>query len=115
MTLRDPEIVEVLADKPELLALADAFAETQRRPKADVFRRTTPRVLAVACVVAAIVVGVVLSSGGGGDHGIVERALAAIGNGQVLHLVTRSPTGTVFVDLRTGRRTIQTVEYELWA
>src|SRR5437016_3123671 len=98
MTLRDPEIVELLADKPELLALADAYADTQRSAKAKGLRRAAPRILAVASAAAAVVAAVVLSTGGGGDHGIVDRALAAIGNGQVLHLVTRSPTGTVIVD-----------------
>ena len=115
MTLRDTEIIELLGDKPELFALADAVAETQRRRKPSVFRRTTPRVLTGAVVAAAAAIAVLLSTGGGGDHGIVGRALAAIGNGRVLHLVTQSPTGTVFVDLSTGRRTVQTFEYETWA
>ena len=29
MTVRDPELLELLADKPELLAVADAVAATQ--------------------------------------------------------------------------------------
>jgi len=32
MTLRDVEVIELLADKPELLAIADAVSATQSRP-----------------------------------------------------------------------------------
>jgi hypothetical protein len=42
-------------------------------------------------------------------HGVVERALAAIGDGPVLHLRTEMPVGTVLVDLQTGQRTVETL------
>ena len=114
MTIRDPEILELLGDKSELLALADAVAETQSPPKAHRFRVTTPRLLTVAAVVAGVIIVFLLAPGGGGNHSIIDHALAAIGNGRVLHVVTETPTGTVFVDLNDGRRTIQTFQYEVW-
>src|SRR5215210_3287728 len=46
MTLRDPEVIEALSDEPELLALADAFADTQRLPHPLWTRRVLPRPLA---------------------------------------------------------------------
>jgi hypothetical protein len=114
MTVRDPEILEVLRDEPELLALADAVAETQRPPKRSRLHRTAPRAFAGAFLVAAAVLIVFLVVPGGGGHGIVDRALAAIGNGRVLHLVTESPTGRVLVDLKSGRRTVELFRDEIW-
>ena len=115
MTVRDPEILELLRDEPELLAVADAVAETQRLPRPRRWRRRETRLFAAAAVAVGVVAAVLLAPGGGGKHGIVDRALAAIGNGRVLHLVTRSQTGTVLVDLKTGRRIVQTFETESWS
>lgn len=114
MTIRDPEVLELLEDNPELLALADAFATTQRPPRSRRLRLTAPRLLTVGAVVAAVIIAFLLSPGSSGNHSIIDRALAAIGNGRVLHLVTQSPTGTVFVDLQSGHRTVQTIESEAW-
>jgi hypothetical protein len=114
MTLRDPEILEVLHDEPELLALADAVAETQRPARSRRARRMVPRAIAVAGVAAAILVAVLLAPGGNGNHAILGRALAAIGNGRVLHLVMQTRTGTVLVDLTSGRRTVETAQIESW-
>jgi hypothetical protein len=114
MTLHDPEILELLRDEPELLALADAVAETQRPVRTRRARRIVPRAIAVAGVAAAILVAVLLAPGGSGNHAILGRALAAIGNGRVLHLVMRTGTGTVLVDLKSGRRTVETAEVESW-
>ena len=113
MTLRDPELLELLADKPELLAVADAVAATQQPPRRSFVRRRATRLAAVAAVAAAVVaVALVLPQG---EHGIVDRAIAAIGDGRVLHLVAEVPTGTVDVDLQSGRRTVQQYRLELWA
>jgi hypothetical protein len=115
MTIRDPEILELLGDKPELLALSDAVAETQQQPRRRRrLRLTAPRLLSIAAAVAMVIIVFLFAPGGGGNHSIIDRALAAIGNGRVLHVVSESPTGTVFVDLKSGRRTIQTMEVEIW-
>src|SRR5205807_1519820 len=78
MTLRDPEVFETLRDEPELLALADAVAETQQLDRP---RRRVPlvRPLALAAAGAAAVVAVLLWPGGGGHNPVLDRALAAIG------------------------------------
>jgi hypothetical protein len=112
MTLRDHEVLELLKDEPELLALSDAVAATQRAPSSA--RRVVPRMTLVAGVAAAIVL-VVLLWPGGERPGILDRALAAIGHGRVFHLVTQTNTGTVFYDLRTGRRAVETFKFELWS
>lgn len=113
MTVRDPEILELLKDDPELLALADAVGATQRPPAPARVRRALPRAALVAGLAAAIVLVVFLWPGGG-RNGILDRALAAIGNGPVFHLVTRTPTGVELYDLRTGHRRVETFESELW-
>jgi hypothetical protein len=113
MTVRDPELLELLADKPELLAMADAVAATQQPPRQSALRRPAVRVAALAAVAVAILaVALVLPQG---KHGIVDRAIAAIGDGRILHLVAEAPTGTVDVDLQSGRRTVEQYRVEVWA
>ena len=95
--LRDPELVRMLADDPELLAIADALVETRREQPASepVHARRRRRLASVgaAAAVAAAVVAVLLVSPWSGDGGgLVGRALAAIGTGPVLHVVTEQPS-----------------------
>ena len=111
MTIRDPENLELLADKPELLALADALAATQRPPR-PLRRRTSTRLAGVAAIAAAILAVVLLLPQG--HKGVLDRALAAIGDGPILHLVVDVPTGTSYIDLATGRETVQHYRLELW-
>src|SRR5262249_581936 len=68
MTLRDPEVLDLLADDPTLLAVADAVAATQQAPRRPLFRQSAPRVAVVAVVAAAaIIVALLLPQG---RHGI---------------------------------------------
>ncbi len=113
MTIRDPEILDALRDEPELLALADAVAETQRLPR----RRhwVVPGSLAaVGLAAAAVALAILLWPGGGGSHPILDRALAAIGDKPVLHIVAEAPTGSVLVDLASGRQVVETYTIESW-
>jgi hypothetical protein len=112
MTKRDPEVVDLLRDEPELLALADAVADTQRRVRRA--RGLAPKLAAVAAAAAGIAAVVLLWPGGGSGNGVLGRALAAIGDGQVLHLVMEGKTGEVLVNLESGERTVQTSRVELW-
>jgi hypothetical protein len=113
MTLRDPELLELLADNPELLAVADAVAATQRQPRRSTVRRRAVRLAPlVAVAVAVVAVALVLPQG---KHGIVDRAIAAIGDGRILHIILDVPTGTVDVDLQSGHRTVQHYRIEMWA
>ena len=114
MTIRDPEVLEALRDEPELLALADAVGETQQLPRTPRRRALSPAA-AIAAIGAAALVAFLLWPGGGSRNPILDRALAAIGDGPVLHLVTRIPTGQQLVNLRTGRTVIPTEEIESWS
>jgi hypothetical protein len=112
MSIRDPEVFEALRDEPELLAIADAVEETQRLPFR---RRALSRSAVLVAVGAAALVAVLLWPSGGGRNPILDRALAAIGNGPVLHLVSRASTGQELVNLKTGRTTLPTFEFESWS
>ena len=114
MKLRDPEIFEALRDEPELLAIADAVAETQRPPARQALRRHG-RLFTLAAAAAGVALAVLLWPGGGGKHGVLDRARAAIGDGRVLHVVARLPTGETLVNLETGRRIKPTLIAESWA
>ena len=111
MTIRDPEVLEALRDQPELLAIADAVEETQR-PLRRTHRRVFTRAAVVVAVGAAALVAVLLWPSDGNRSPILERALAAIGDGPVLHVVTQVPSGQELVDLQTGRSTMPTFEIE---
>jgi hypothetical protein len=106
----DREVVELLRDDPDLLAIADAVVATQ--PPAR--RSYAWRVLAVAAVVGAVIVLAVVAPWHGRGDGLVGRALAAVGEGPVLHAVIAShvPNETV-VTLSSGRErpVSQTIEY----
>jgi hypothetical protein len=114
MSIRDPEVLEALRDEPELLAIADAVEETQRLPRSS-RGRVLSRSAALIAVGAAALVAVLLWPSGGGRNPILDRALAAIGNGPVLHLVSRASTGQELVNLKTGRTTLPTFEFESWS
>lgn len=115
MTLHDTEVIELLADEPELLAIADAVSATQEKPKPSRSRRRRFAVRGgiVAGLAAAAIVAI-LAAPQGGPSGVLGRALAAIGDGRIMHVVTESPSGLVYVDLKTGHRTVQTFREELW-
>lgn len=114
MTLRDIEVIELLADRPELLAIADAVSASRSKPARPhrARRRIAVRGAIVAAAAAALIVGILVAPQGG--SGIVGRALAAIGDGPIMHLVTEMPSGTAYVNLKTGERTAPLLREELW-
>lgn len=108
----DLEVVELLAEEPALLAIADAVVATQQRPRR---RSLLPRLLAATMLVAAVAaLGLALPSGDG-ERSLVSEALAAIGAGPVLHarISARLPRTNV-VDLASGRAKPQTITIEYW-
>jgi hypothetical protein len=110
--LRDPELVELLADEPELLAIADAIAATAHtRPR----RSQRSRIAIASVALLAAVVFALAAPWSNSRGGVLQKALAALGTNSVLHvvLVSRIP-GTTTVDLRTGRTTQATLRVEQW-
>jgi hypothetical protein len=107
------ELIELLRDDSRLLAVADAVATTQR-PRA----RVTSRLLAVPLLAAALVAIVLFAPWQRSAPGLLDRALAAVGTGPVLHVVTEEtrPAGWHLVNLRTGERTAPDLHLrtEIW-
>jgi hypothetical protein len=108
----DLETLEALQGHPDLLAIADALVATQRKR-----RRRLPfaRIgLAAAVIVVAAVVALVAPWQGQGA-GFVARALAALGNGQVIHVVSVSELpGQTVLDLQSGAEQPVQVRTEVW-
>ena len=88
-------------------------AEVDRRPVRK-RRRVQLRLAVSAALVAAIAVVVAFWPAGGSGPSVVERALAATGDGGVLHLVYESELPRALVDLETGERTEVRAEHEVW-
>ena len=85
-------------------------AEAERRERRGWIVR-----IAVVAVAAAVAVGAALVSPFEGDNrGVLEKALAAIGDGPVVHVVTRGDWGANLVDLSTGRVRPVYGESEVW-
>jgi hypothetical protein len=106
----DAELVELFADEPELVAIADAIAATTTTPARAYASATArsrlrlprPTVLSAVALVAAAVV-VVLVAPWQRSHGtLTDMALAAIGAQPVVHLVMETPTGAGRVDIASG-------------
>ena len=114
MTIRDPEVLEALREQPELLAIADAVAETQQ-PTRTSRRRFLTRSAAVVAVGAAVLIAVLLWPSGGKHTSVIERASAAIGDGRVMHVVFQTPSGFQLVELSGGRTITPNDEVESWS
>jgi hypothetical protein len=113
VVFHEPELVELLAEDPELLAVADAIATTQVRRR----RRRTSRVIAAATAAAAVAALAVASPWQGSrPPSLVDRALAAIGTGPVLHAVLENERSDapVAVDLASGRERALPTTTEIW-
>lgn len=110
MTVRDREVLEVLRDEPELLAIADAVGATGPRRR----RRLAPA-LAAAAAVAALVLLLVSPWSESGGPSLAGRALAAIGHRPILHSVVRYQLPGQRVELSTGRSEPIVRTAEMWA
>ena len=112
--INDPEILELLQDEPELLAIADALAATRvRRPR----HRAPYRALAAAAFLALATIGASISYVLLTDEvpSLSERALAAIGRGRVIHVISqRSESNRLLVDLRANRTRQVVTRTETW-
>jgi hypothetical protein len=108
----EPELVELLAAEPELLAVADAIAEAHRK------RRRSPKRLAAAAVAVAVAGVLVVAAPwrGGNAPSLADRALAAVGSGPVVHALLAHEDGPalVSVGLKTGRERPLVTTTEIW-
>lgn len=109
----EADLVELLRDEPELLAVADSIAQTQgARGGLLRFRRSA---LAGAALAAAVVSLLVASPWQRGHApSLVDRALAAVGRGPVLHSVIELDIGLTSIDLASGHETPVPATMETW-
>ena len=131
--LRDRELIELLADEPELLAILDAYATTQAKESAPVMPSVARgralrrwRTLGAGLAVAAVVFAVALIPLRLGDHEVdlAARALAAVSTGPVLHAVLELPVSDItnapgpvsitVLDPVSGRERQAVATLELW-
>lgn len=113
--LRDEEVLDLLREEPELLAIADLIHATlgsrYRRRRERIVRITVVAALAVTAGVLAL-----LQPWSEGEGGLVAEALAAIpGNGPVVHTVLESSVPRAgILNIRKGRVEPERVASELW-
>jgi hypothetical protein len=113
--LRDRELLELLADEPELLAIADAIATTTP-PCGAATGRPRPRLRAIAalgvCATAAVLL--VLLWPVSSSTSVLDSALAAIGSGTVTHVVVEDDIGSVVLDVKSGRQIPASGRLRIW-
>lgn len=113
MTIRDAEILDLLHGDPQLLAIADAVATTQKGKA-----RLPRRLLAVPAIALVLIVVALFAPWQSSNPSFFDRALAAVGDEPVLHVVTQQtyPVDWHFVDLATGERTSPALTFrtEIW-
>lgn len=115
--LRDEEVLELLRDEPELLAIADTIHATLgSRYRRGRRRERITRIAVVAALAVTACVLALLQPWSGGEGGLVADALAAIpGKGPVLHAVLESSAPrTTVLNVRQGRVEPERVASELW-
>lgn len=112
--LRDPELVEMLGREPELLAIADAVAETADT-RAFIGRGRSVALVGVpAFALAAALAVAVLLWPFKSSPSVLQNALAAIGSGSVTHVVVQNDVGATMLDLKTGRTTPVSGRISVW-
>jgi hypothetical protein len=112
MTAIDSELRELFRDRPELLRIATAIADTRSVPRQR--QRFLPLAVAAALVAIGVTIAVLVSLSGRGP-GLVDRALAAIGTEPVIHaVVDYSSPDDVVVNLATGKSYERVHRTEYW-
>ncbi|MDX6514070.1 MAG: hypothetical protein QOE36_3574 [Gaiellaceae bacterium] len=108
--LADRELLDLLGEHPELLAVADALSVTQR-PR----RRIPRRVVATALVAAAALAVALVAPWQDRGPSVVDRALAAVGPGPVVHAVVEySWPRDVIMNISTGQERQRVRRTEYW-
>lgn len=111
---RDDEIVCALLapfERVRPVALPHRPAQSRRPRRSYLARRLVPVVALAAAAFAFVMIAP-------WQHGpastVIQRALAAIGDEPVMHVITRSDTGFTYVDLASGREAPQLNSLEIW-
>lgn len=116
----DDELVELLSEQPELLAIADALVASKRAERDSAARllrrrRRTPLVSVAALIAAGAAVALLLISPWAGGPSVVQQALAAVGDQPVLHVVVAEPLGGgALIELNSGRPIPRSLKTEIW-
>lgn len=119
----DDELLAMLGSDPELLAIADAVVETSKWSESDSHRPSSSRRwvrarLSSAAAALLLLVGVIVfvSLSWSGAPSLSERALAAVGSGEVLHIKLEQTTVTPqpHIDLRDGSLISRRLQTEIW-
>lgn len=120
----DPEVLEVLQEEPELLAIADALRATRTHervsrgahrallvsaPRARILLATAVIAVAAGTIVAVTRIGV------GGELRLIDDAQAALRGKPVVHAVVVYPlVSDTVVTLSTGRASASVVRVDVW-
>lgn len=105
------QAIERLTPEPERLPNWDSVLRDARPSRA---RWAAPRLAIVAAVIGGAALIAVAPWKSGERAGVLDRALAAVGDGPVSHLVIRTEWGGTLVDLQSGRREPLYHELEFW-
>lgn len=125
--LRDRELVKMLQDEPELLAIADALVATRDglpasggRPRLFAWIPGRPTSRAASLIAAAVVVGAAITlalvAPWNRSLSVTERALGAVGDQPVLHVVISQPADSAgpLVRAQDGQVIKRTQQTEIW-
>ncbi|HEY3550987.1 MAG TPA: hypothetical protein VGK68_00250 [Gaiellaceae bacterium] len=110
----DPELTGLIADDPELAAIADALLATAPTTAGRRRRRLPVRLGLLAAALAGVVALVLSSPWSGGGPALADRALAALGGDPVLHVAVQRPSSIRYVDLATGAPRRLFERQEIW-
>jgi hypothetical protein len=119
---RDDDLLRALLtplERVPSVALPDAGHQSRRSARARIARRL---VLVLLLAAAALVIALIAPWGHGSSFtqgAVAERALVAIGDGPVLHVVLRQEGGLKgggwsYIDLASGKETPMTDTREIW-
>ena len=113
--MKDGQVAELLERfTPGYEGRAGDWEAVRRAARGRRLRRWPLRAGLVLAVVAAVAVAVLAWPFQAQQGGLLERALAAIGEGPVLHVVVQTPNRATLIDLSSGSRKRLQGESEVW-
>jgi hypothetical protein len=77
-------------------------------------RRRLPVLVGMLALAAAVLGAIAFWPSNSPHGGILQRALAAVGDGPIIHIVYRDQAAETLVDLATGQRTSLADQHEVW-